>query len=225
MSGPAIRSRLNRLRQERQAAELGRDLLDNKREAILRALLERSRRLATLTARADLALAGARAALRDACMDVGAEVVDAATLAQPSAASVEWRPGSVVGVPTPRLRARLTPFAPSYGAAGTSARVDEAGAHFAALVPVLVELAEEAEAVRNLRIGLAKAVRRLKALEQVVMPRLERDAREGAAALEEEDRDESVRRRQRRAHAEVTTSRDGSIAPASGTSRGSAPSQ
>jgi vacuolar-type H+-ATPase subunit D/Vma8 len=71
------------------------------------------------------------------------------------------------------------------------------------VVPVLVELAEHAEAVRNLRIGLAKTVRRLKALEQVVIPRLERDARELAAALEEEERDESLRRRGR-AH-DITT--------------------
>jgi V/A-type H+-transporting ATPase subunit D len=222
MSGPAIRSRLNRLRQERRAAHLGRDLLDNKREAILRALLDRSRRRAALAGRAEAALARARAALRESCVDVGADGVDAAGLAQPTAASVEWLSGSVVGVPTPRLRALVKPFAPSYGAAGTSARVDEAGALFAAVVPVLVELAEHAEAVRNLGIGLAKAVRRLRALEQVVIPRLERDARELAAALEEEERDEALRRRGR-AH-EITT-REASMCPASGTSRGSAPSQ
>jgi V/A-type H+-transporting ATPase subunit D len=197
MSGPAIRSRLTRLRQDGRAARLGRDLLDNKREAILRALLDRSRQHAERADRTDAALARARTALREACVDVGAEGVDAAGLAQPTAAAVEWLPGSVVGVPTPRLRAIVGPFAPSYGAAGTSARVDAAAALFTELVPVLVELAEHAEAVRNLGTGLAKTVRRLKALEQVVIPRLDRDARELAAALEEEERDESLRRRRR----------------------------
>jgi vacuolar-type H+-ATPase subunit D/Vma8 len=49
--------------------------------------------------------------------------------------------------------------------------------------------------VRNLQAGLLKTVRRLKALERVVIPRLEREVREVAAALEEEERDESVRRK------------------------------
>ena len=83
----------------------------------------------------------------------------------------------------------------AYGAGATSAGLDAAGAAFSALLPTLVRLAEEEEAVRNLQAGLLKTVRRLKALERVVIPRLEREVREVAAALEEEERDESVRRK------------------------------
>jgi V/A-type H+-transporting ATPase subunit D len=63
-----------------------------------------------------------------------------------------------------------------------------------ALLPLLVALAEEDEAVRNLKAGLTKTVRRLKALENVVMPELEREVREVAAAIAEEERDEAFRR-------------------------------
>jgi vacuolar-type H+-ATPase subunit D/Vma8 len=49
--------------------------------------------------------------------------------------------------------------------------------------------------VRNLQAGLLKTVRRLKSLERMVIPRLEREVREVAATLEEEERDESVRRK------------------------------
>jgi V/A-type H+-transporting ATPase subunit D len=195
MSGPAIRSRLLTLHQERAAARLGRELLDSKREAILRELLQRIRRRDELRTVVHQALDEARRTLRDACVEIGSMGVDAAVLAQPVTAFLDVRYGSLVGVPMPRLHPRLTRFMPHYGPSATSASVDAAGGLFSALLPKLVALAEEEEAVRNLRTGLFKTVRRLKALEQVVIPRLEDEVRDVAARLEEEERDESVRRK------------------------------
>jgi V/A-type H+/Na+-transporting ATPase subunit D len=195
MSGPAVRSRLLTLQQDRQAARLGRALLDSKREAILQELLKRARRRDKLHADVTQALDEARRALREARIEMGSAGIDAAVLAQPVGAAVDVRHGSLVGVPMPRLQSRLKPFNPQFGPAATSSSLDTAGMRFSALVPGLVALAEEEEAVRNLRAGLAKTVRRLKALERVVIPRLERDVRDVAVALEEDERDESVRRK------------------------------
>jgi V/A-type H+-transporting ATPase subunit D len=195
MSGPAVRSRLLTLHQERAAARLGRELLDGKREAVLRELLRRTRRRNELRDAVRDALDGARRVLRAAVVETGAAQVDGAALAQPLSASLDVRHASHVGVPMPRLHARVTAFVPHYGTGGTAATYDTAGARFSALLPALVELAEEEEAVRNLQAGLAKTVRRLSALEQVVIPRLEREVREVTAALEEEERDESARRK------------------------------
>ena len=195
MSGPAIRSRLLTLHQERLAARLGRELLDSRREAILRELLQRTRRRDELRAVVVQAVGEARRALRDARIEVGSACIDRAVLAQPVTAFLDVRQGSLVGVPMPRLHPRLKRFMPYYGPGATSASVDAAGTLFSALLPQLVGLAEEEEAVRNLRTGLLKTVRRLKALEQVVIPRLEHEVRDVAAALEEEERDESVRRK------------------------------
>jgi V/A-type H+/Na+-transporting ATPase subunit D len=194
MSGPAVRSRLLTLRQDRRAARLGRDLLDNKREAILRELLKRVRRRDELRATVRGALSEAAGILRVARIEMGGAEVDGALLAQPVTAFVDVRHGSLVGVLMPRVQPRLETFLPHYGTAATTASLDDAGARYAALLPELIRLAEEEEATRNLQAGLVKTVRRLKALEQVVIPRLERDVRELAAALEEEERDETVRR-------------------------------
>lgn len=201
MIGRAIRSRLHALRLERQAARLGRDLLDNKREAILRALADHGRRRTDTQAAAADAWRRARLALAAARIELGGRTVDAAALAQPRGAGVEWRAGSVVGVPTPRLTAQVPAFVPQYGAASTSAALDHAGLQYAALVNALVAYAEEDEAVRNLQLGLAKTIRRLKALEEVVLPRLEREARDVAVALEEDERDDTVRSRRAVAYA------------------------
>jgi V/A-type H+-transporting ATPase subunit D len=195
VSGPAIRSRLLTLQQERLAARLGRELLDSKREAILRELLQRIRRRDAVRAAAQRLLQEARAALQEALVEMGGASVDAAVLAQPVFARLDVRPGSLVGVSMLRLHVRPARFAPHYGTGATTASLDAAGARFASLLPALGALAEEEEAVRNLQAGLFKTVRRLKALEQVVIPRLERDLHSVAAALEEEERDESTRRR------------------------------
>ena len=195
MSGPAVRSRLLTLHQDRRAARLGRDLLDNKREAILRELLKRVRRRDELRVAVRRMLREAAGSLREARIELGAGRMDSALLAQPITASVDVREGSLVGVRMPRLHPRLESFSPHYGPAATAASLDVAGARYAALLPELIRLAEEEEAARNLQAGLVKTVRRLKALEQVVIPRLEREVHHVAAALEEEERDDAVRRK------------------------------
>ncbi len=194
MGAAASRSRLHTLRLERQAAALGRELLDDKREAILRALIERSRRRALAVAEVAALQARAARSLEGARIEAGARAVERAALAQPFEAAVDWRHGSVVGVGTPRLTARIPPFAPRYGPAGGAADLDRAGAEYSSLAVALVRFAEEDEAVRNLQSGLARTVRRLKALEEVVMPRLDREFRDVTVALEEDERDDTVRR-------------------------------
>jgi V/A-type H+-transporting ATPase subunit D len=230
MSGPAVRSRLLRLQQERRAARLGWDLLDNKREAILRELLQRTRRRDELRSAVRQSLRDARRLLREARIEIGGAQIDRAALAQPVSVSVDIRHASIVGVPVPRLHARMNAFVPQYGAAGTTASLDAAGARFSALLPTLIALAQEEEAARNLHDGLVKTVRRLKALEQVVIPRLERDVRDVAAALEEDERDESLRRKSWLTENQTSAwerggsgSRNGTRGP--GASRGSAPNQ
>jgi V/A-type H+-transporting ATPase subunit D len=141
------------------------------------------------------ALDDARRAVREARIEIGGAGLDAAALAQPVNALVEVRPGSLVGVPMPRLQPSLQPFKPHYGTGATSASLDAAGASFSSVLPPLVALAEEEEAVRNLQVGLLKTVRRLKALERVVIPRLDHEVGDVSAALEEDERDESVRRK------------------------------
>jgi V/A-type H+-transporting ATPase subunit D len=193
MSAPRPHAQV--LRRERQAARLGRDLLDDKREAILRALLERTPRLAEARRRAAAAAADAQRNIAAARLENGCRTVAAAALAQPVESSVDWRHGSVVGVPTPRLAGRVAAFTPRYGAAPVTAKLDRAGEDFFALVTLLIAFAEEDEAVRNLQSGLSKTIRRLRALEQVVIPGLDRHLRDAAVAAEEEERDDATRHR------------------------------
>lgn len=195
MTGPAVRSRLVVLRRDRDAARRGRELLEQKREVILREVMRRTVLRDQERERLRAALAEARRLLRVAQVELGRAAVDAAVLAQPETAVVERRECRLVGVSIPGLYGAFPPFRPYYAPGGTAESLDRAGEAFAALLPMLVRLAEEERAVDNLQRGLVKTSQRLNAIEQVVLPGLEREIRAVAGAIEEEDRDESFRRK------------------------------
>lgn len=100
----------------------------------------------------------------------------------------------LVGVALPEMRTAAGPFQPRYGPVGTSATLDRAGAEFTALVADLLALASQEAAVRRLRRALTRTVRRLNALDLIVLPELAREIHVVTSALEEEERDEAVRR-------------------------------
>lgn len=194
MNVPPVRSRLIQLRRDLEAAKNGRGLLDRKREAIVRALAERVPRRDEQYRAAAAELVHARAALHDAQVQLGRASVDAAALAQPLLDAVRVRDAAIVGVRVPRADVARDAYRPRYGPASGSDALDRAGAAFTAAVPTLVALASDETAVRRLRDALARTARRLNAIDQLVVPEIARQISTVAAALEEEERDEAVRR-------------------------------
>ena len=197
MRGPAVRSRLIALRREREAALSGRELLERKREVLLRELQARTDLRDRQRVAAAEALREARCRLAEARVELGGASVDAATLAQPPALALERLETHVAGVALPLLRAARRAFTPAYGSAGTAASLDQAGAAFVAALPTVLALASAEAGVRALAAALARTVRLLNALDQIVVPELAREIRFVEDALDEEERDECVRRRRR----------------------------
>jgi V/A-type H+-transporting ATPase subunit D len=195
VSGAATRSRWLELGQAREAAQRGRELLDEKREILLRELTRRMAARAKAREKAAAALAAARAALREAQVELGRDAVDAAALAQPPAASAEIGEARVLGVSAPAVRLRRETWTIGWAPGGTSESLDRAAAAFAGALPLLADLAQAELGVRNFKRALARTNRRLNALEMIVLPDLEREIREVASALEEDERDEAFRRK------------------------------
>lgn len=194
MPGPATRSRWLELRRQRDAARRGRDLLDDRREALLREVLSRRGAVAEARSRAAERLAAARAALAEADVEMGLDAVEAAALAQAGGVAVDAHVERVAGVTVTVLRAPAHPFAARYGPGGTSASLDRAGRAYAAVLPLLVELASAERILVALSSALTKTNRRLRALENVLLPDLDREIARTASELEEEERDGAVRR-------------------------------
>ena len=190
----AGRSRLLKLRREMATAREGRALLDRKREAILRAVTERAPPLDALRRSAALALAEARIDLAEAQMVLGRIAVDSAVLAQPRLVAIAATETSLVGVALPDVSAVVARFVPRYGPVSGSPELDRAGERFLTLVPALLRLAAQEASVRRLRRALSRTVRRLNALDTIVLPELIRETHIVTSALEEEERDEAVRR-------------------------------
>lgn len=195
MSGRAVRSRLLELRQARDAARRGREVLEQKLELLRRELQRRTAIRAEKREAMQRDLRAARESLRETRIELGRDTVESAALAQPPAPPVTWQRGTVVGVEVPRLTAPPAKFRARYGPGGTAPSLDKAGAAFTGLVQPVIALATEEAAVRSLKRGLQQTARRLNALEKAILPSLEQEMKELTAALEEEDREESFRRK------------------------------
>ena len=195
MIGSATRSRLFELRRDRAAAERSAELLDRKREVLLREIARRERLRDELRAAVATQYADARSKLDVARVELGMRGVEAAALAQPPRYEVRRRDTSVMGVRIPQLAASVEPFRAFYGAAATAESLDECGAAFTALVSPLVALVQEEAAVARLAVAMRKTTKLLNALQKVVLPRIERDIHAIVDGIEEDERDEAVRRR------------------------------
>lgn len=195
MIGSATRSRLFELRRDRAAAQRSAELLDRKREVLLREIARRERMREELRNVVAAHYAEAYQRLRIARVELGQLGVEAAALAQPARHAIEYRETSVMGVRIPQLSATVKPYRAFYGAAATTESLDECGAAFTDLLPHLVALAQEELAVVRLSLAMKKTTKLLNALQKVVLPRIESDIRAIVEGIEEDERDEAVRRR------------------------------
>jgi H(+)-transporting ATP synthase subunit D len=193
MIGGATRWRLLELQRRRLAIDAGIELLERKREALLRAIAQRERAAATMRQTVAKSLTLARSALDGASAEIGTSACRAASLAQPLGPPVTVSRDAIVGVRVPRISGQFPSFAPQYGTGGTSARLDEAGRQYAALMPLLLRLAEDEQARACLRHGLRRTARILNALKAVLLPAVDADIHAVASGLEEEEREEAVR--------------------------------
>ncbi|HEX6087851.1 MAG TPA: V-type ATP synthase subunit D [Thermoanaerobaculia bacterium] len=195
MIGSATRSRLFELRHDRAAAQRSAELLDRKREVLLREIARRERVRNELRHVVAEHYAEAYRRLRVARVELGTRGVEAAGLAQPARHAIAYRETSVMGVRIPQLSATVEPYLACYGAAATTESLDECGAAFTALLPHVVTLAQEELAVVRLSMAMKKTTKLLNALQKVVLPRIESDIRAIVDGIEEDERDEAIRRR------------------------------
>lgn len=201
MRAPAVRSQLLRLRDDLRAAIDGRDLLDRKREAILRSLAAASATRVRLESDVRDRLRAARARLASAQAELGRAAIDAAALAQPPLPPPEVADSAIVGVRIPHLQRRGAPIRPHYAPASGSPLLDDTTLAWASVLEPLFAFAAADAAVRRLKAALTRTARRLSALDRAVIPAVREELRLLSAALEEEERDDAVRRKQWLTHA------------------------
>lgn len=175
-------------------AESGRDVLERKRDILLREL--RSSIYESEKARADLleALAKAYQGIKEANMSKGSETI--ANIACGSSFEAEFLMDfkSIMGVvvPTVEFQNELN-VKPDYGFANTSSELDKAFKQFYSLLALIADLAKAEATTFQLANDVKRTQRRVNALNYVLIPKYRNITKQITMVLEEKDREEFVR--------------------------------
>jgi len=190
------RTALLAARRARALAARGQEVLSRKRDALLQEMLHAAREV--LEVRHDLgALAAeAAAALAVASGHEGGAGLQAAAAAARRDVLVDVEVRNVWGVRVPVVRAGplgRRPVDRGWGLLGTAASVDDAAGAFERLVALALQHAPREVRLRRLAAEIRRTSRKVNTLQYVVLPRLAREERAIATALDEQEREDLFR--------------------------------
>ena len=172
-------------------AKVGFELLDRKRNIIVREMMALIDRAEAIQSQIDSCYEQAYLALQQAnvahgiCSDIAAAV--------PLEDGLTLKTRSVMGVEIPLVSLDPEPVELSYGFMYSSSLVDEAYIKFDRVKRLTAELAEVENSVYRLADAIKKTQKRANALKNIMIPRFESTVKYITDALEEKDREEFSR--------------------------------
>jgi V/A-type H+/Na+-transporting ATPase subunit D len=177
-------------------AEQGRELLEQKRSALMRELLREAESALAGSDALHRAAAEARQALARAEVVAGPEAVRSAAMATRGELALEVRTTNVMGVSVPVIeqkRVARPVLGRGYSPTGTSVTIDEAASAFEAEVETIIQLAQSQLRMARLAAEIQSTSRRVNALEHVLIPRLTAERDYIQMALDEAERADHFR--------------------------------
>lgn len=189
-------TRINLMQTKRtlSLAETGRDILERKRDILLRELrhsiydAEKSREELTT------AIARAFKSLQEASMAESSEAVETASLGSSLRANFVLDYRSIMGVTVPIIEfLSEADVKPDYGFANTNASLDNAFRLFYGLLNIIAELARNEGVTLQIANDIRKTQRRVNALDYVLIPKYRETVKRIELVLEEKEREEFVR--------------------------------
>lgn len=198
----ATRTELLARRARIALATQGRDLLKDKRAALMKEFGRLSASVVEAVEELGVRAAESRRALRDAVTADGAQTVGSAALAASGDIETRLATRSVAGVRIvelehePVLRSRIER---GYDLLATTPSIDVAAVSFERQLDRLLDVAATELSLRRLAEEITRTTRRVNALEHVVIPQLERERDAIQAVLDERELEDRVRLRRARA--------------------------
>lgn len=174
-----------------QLATLGYDLLDRKRNILIREMMTLIERAKELRGSIEDTYKDAYAALQTANITMG--VITPYCQSVPIENSVEITSRSVMGVELPQVSIKKEPLHITYGFSSTNSQLDKAYISFQKAKEITVLLAEVENSIYRLAIAIKKTQRRANALKNIIIPRHEGIVKFITNALEEKEREEFSR--------------------------------
>ena len=172
-------------------AKVGFELLDRKRNIIVREMMQLIDRAAVIQSQIDSCYAEAYQALQRA--NVAHGVCDDIAQSVPLEDGVTLTSRSVMGVEIPMVKLEAEPVELHYGFMFTSSLVDEAYLQFDRVKKLTAELAEIENSVYRLATAVNKTQKRANALKNIIIPRLTGTVKYITDSLEEKEREDFSR--------------------------------
>ena len=192
----ATRSELLAKKRQITLARQGRDLLKEKRNALLRELMRTAERVMRSSDELEQTVGEATLALALAEALDGPEAVRSAAFAARGQINLEVTGANIMGVPIPAIEQKSVarnPLNRGYSLQTVSSRIDAVAEAFEALLDHTIEVAESEMRLRRLAEEIGRTSRRVNALDNVLIPRLETQRHYIQTVLEERDRENLFR--------------------------------
>jgi V/A-type H+-transporting ATPase subunit D len=190
---PPTRTALLDLRSELNKAVQGHAILERKRETLLRELWNLFNQVKEKERDVRERFAAAYKAQREGRLMMGMEGMRFAGLAPAATTEYSIELRNVMGASLPLVRMRVNPLPYAYSPAGISAAFDELRIKWIEVGQVLGSWAEISGSVSRVTAELGRTQRRVKALENLVIPKYEAAILRIQAVLDEQERENSMR--------------------------------
>lgn len=182
---------LMKIKKSLELAKVGYDLLDRKRNILIRETMGLIDSAADIRSRIAESYRVAYQALEEANMSMG--IVDEFAAFVPVENGLTISSRSVMGVEIPTVSLTPVPTDNYFGFRRTTAKLDEAYRRFNEVKQLTAELAQTENSVYRLATGIKKAQKRANALKNIIIPRFEEQVKTITSALDEKDREEFSR--------------------------------
>ena len=183
------RSNLLKLVDELKFATLGHELLDQKRSILVVELLTLVDQAVEYQGRVDRALAKASDSMQHTVMEMGrlrvANLFGSVTIDS----SIELAERKVMGVRLPRVETSFTEHGPYFSPEGTTLSVEETMDGYREALQLMGRLAELKVSIMRLAREVKKTIRKVNALEKIVIPELQETLAYTRGRIEEADRE------------------------------------
>lgn len=172
-------------------ARLGYDLLDRKRNILIREIMQLTNEANELKGSIDSAYKAAYTALRNANISLG--LISGYAKCVPIEKGLKLSSRSVMGTELVKCELPHRENKLYYGLSQTDSKLDEAFIRFARVKELTVKLAETENNIYRLSVSIRKTGRRANALKNIMIPKYEEQVRFISSALEEKEREEFSR--------------------------------
>ena len=171
----------------------GYDLMDKKRNILIRELMELIDQATDIQKEIDETFTSAYQALQKANIQMGIHEVELLSSRIPVEDSIVIKRRSVMGTEIPKVEYHKQELQPAYPFYGTKMSLDQACERFQKVKDLTIRLAQIETSAYRLAYNIKKTQKRANALQNITIPKYESLVQSIQSALEEKEREEFTR--------------------------------